>query len=219
MCVDDVFERLERVLERYADENAAYVFDISELDGFFHALGCSPALVPPSVWLSALWGGEAFVPAWPDEASLRQYMADVMAHYNSVMGMLADDECAPVFLYGEFEGKETMIVDHWCEGFLLGMALWPEGAAEPPDELLEPILFFTVDLDNPNDEHRQLRDNTSAEEIELLQALVPESVFGLRAYYGLNRRPALSPSPSRRASTPPRGKSGKAGKPSNKKKR
>lgn len=208
--MDDIYQRLDDVLGQYADDDAACVLDVSELDGFLHALGCSPAMIPPSVWLPAMWGGAAFAPAWPDQASASAFLMDVMAHYNSVMGMLAENECAPVFLHGEVDGEEITVVDAWCEGFLLGMALWPESAAEPPDELLEPILFFTVDLDDP-DHSQRMRDNTSAEELDLLQELIPQSVFGLRHYYGLDRPPPTSAGfarqkPGQRSKKPPRKK-------------
>ena len=131
--MEDIYERLNNTLFEYADEEAACILGVSELDGFFHALACAPQLIMPPVWLPAIWGGEAFAPRWRSPAQAERFVADAMAHYNSVMGMVAQGECAPLFLEHEQNGKVCTIVDEWCEGFLLGSFLWQTGDREVPE--------------------------------------------------------------------------------------
>lgn len=189
-----MYERLDAALMEHANEDAACVMDVSELDGFFHALACAPEPVPSTVWLAAIWGGEEYEPVWRDDRERDTFRADVQAHHAGVLKSLAKGECAPLFLEGEENGKPLVIPDAWCEGFLLGMLLWGDAADMAPEELLEPILFFAVDLDDP-DGHERMRAATSAEEVELLQELIPQSVFGLREHFGIGRP---SPKPRRR---------------------
>lgn len=193
--MSDRYERLDHALQQYANEEAACVLGVSELDGFFHAVACAPEPLPSAVWLPAIWGGEEYLPVWRNEQESASFRADVLAHHASVEKSLARGECAPLFLEGEENGKLQVIPDAWCEGFLLGMLLWGDAADTVPEELLEPILFFAVDLDDP-DAHEQMRAATPADEVELLQELIPQSVFGLREHFGLNK-PAQRPKSSR----------------------
>jgi uncharacterized protein len=146
-------------------------------------------MILPSTWLPAIWGGEEFMPDWRTLKEAEAFNKDVMAHYNHVMNALDHSECAPLFLEHEVDGKPCTVVDEWCEGFLLGMFLWGDEVDSVPDELLEPILFFTINLDSP-EEALQIREEASAEEVDLLQELIPQSVFGLREHFGIGKRPS-----------------------------
>lgn len=192
--MDDLYERLDNALLEYADEEAACVLGVSELDGFFHALACAPQVIMPSEWMPAIWGGEEFVPVWANPEQAGQFMADAMEHYNSVMQMLRNDECAPLFLEGNYEGEATTIVDEWCEGFYLGMYLWDDFEDDIPEDMLEPILFFTVDLDAPSGSPDK-RDSATIEEIEALQQRIPQAVFELRALFGIGAEIETPPKP------------------------
>ncbi len=200
--MEDIYERLDNRLQEYADDEAACILGVSELDGFFHALACAPKVMPADVWMAAIWGGEEYSPQWRSEQERNTFLADVKAHHASVQKQLAHGECAPLFLETEEAGKTLVIPDAWCEGFLLGLQLWEEAEKKAPDELLEPIAFFAVDLDDP-DGHEQMRAATPEDEVELLQELIPQSVFGLREFF-LGSKSANNPAPRR---------GGKGGKP------
>lgn len=45
---------LEAVLLKYGNDDSMLCF--SELDGFLTAIVSGPNMIPPSTWLSALWG-------------------------------------------------------------------------------------------------------------------------------------------------------------------
>ncbi len=182
--MEDVYERLDKALMEYSDDEAECILGVSELDGFMHALACAPTLLLPSDWLSAIWGGEEFAPNWPSIEEAQAFLTDAMALYNSVMTSLHGGECAPVFLEHDQKGKTYVIVDEWCEGFYLGMRLWGEAVADVPLEILEPILFFTVDLDEP-EESMALREAMSDDDIEAMQNRIPQSVFEIREHFGI----------------------------------
>lgn len=184
--MDDVYARLDDALMQYADDEGASVLGVSELDGFFHAIACAPQLIMHSEWMPAIWGGAEFMPKWRTTKEAQDFHEDLMAHYNSVMQALARGECAPLFLEHDADGKSYTIVDEWCEGFVLGMFLWNEAGETAPDELLEPILFFTIDLDAP-EATLLARQEASDEEVVLLQELIPQSVFGLRQHFGVGQ--------------------------------
>jgi yecA family protein len=54
--------------------------DISELDGFFAALVCATITIMPSVWVSAIWGGEHLVPQWESEQEITEFNQSIMLH-------------------------------------------------------------------------------------------------------------------------------------------
>lgn len=180
----DIYQRLDDVLAQYSDDEAECILGVSELDGFLHALACSPQPLSPAVWLPAIWGGEVFAPVWPSSKQADAFTADVMTLYSAVVETLNRGECEPVWLEHEERGRIVTVVDEWCEGFCLGMQLWGDELEELLAEILEPILFFTVDLDAP-DEAYERRAAMSQQAMAALQQQIPAAVFELRAHCGL----------------------------------
>ncbi len=65
------FQVVENCLLRYGSDDS--ILDISELDGFFAALACAPITIMPSVWVSAICGGEHLVPQWELEQEIIEF--------------------------------------------------------------------------------------------------------------------------------------------------
>ena len=60
--------------------------DISALDGFLTSLVIGPGLVPPSVWIKAIWGGES-EPAFESSAQAQRVISLIMRRSNAISSM------------------------------------------------------------------------------------------------------------------------------------
>ena len=143
---DDTFEVIDFYLRQY--ENDDSVINVSELDGFFSALACSPETIMPSSWMPAIWGGQEQSPEWHDTKEFESFSAAVITLYNHVTQSLNNDYFEALFLEKETDGKTDEIVDEWCHGFLRGMSLWaPLSAADGvfTEEHIQAISLFATE--------------------------------------------------------------------------
>jgi uncharacterized protein len=100
--------------------------DIVTLDGFLTALVIGPGLVPPSVWLKAIWGGEG-EPSFESSAQAQRVISLIMRRFNTISGMFEEPpEFAPILWEREADGTTYRIADDWCWGLLAGVSLAPE---------------------------------------------------------------------------------------------
>jgi len=100
--------------------------DISALDGFLTSLVIGPELVPPSVWLKAIWGGES-EPAFESSAQAQRVISLIMRRSNAISSMFNEPpEFAPILYEREVEGSRYWSADDWCWGFLEAVRLSPE---------------------------------------------------------------------------------------------
>ena len=100
--------------------------DISALDGFLTSLVIGPGLVPPSVWLKAIWGGES-EPAFESSAQAQRVISLIMRRSNAISSMFNEPpEFAPILYEREVEGSRYWSADDWCWGFLEAIRLSPE---------------------------------------------------------------------------------------------
>ena len=100
--------------------------DISALDGFLTSLVIGPELVPPSVWLKAIWGGES-EPAFESSAQAQRVISLIMRRSNAISSMFNEPpEFAPILYEREVEGSRYWSADDWCWGFLEAIRLSPE---------------------------------------------------------------------------------------------
>ncbi len=139
-------EEIAHYFATYGGDSA--IITVSELDGFFAALGCSPAAIPPSQWLSAMWGGDECMPEWPSRDEANNFISAVMVTYNRVVQALNSDTYAPLFSEKSNNGKRTTVADEWCRGFMRGLDLWHTLSATDAlflKERLQPIHFFIRD--------------------------------------------------------------------------
>ena len=113
----------EDEVESAEEEMVEGIFDISSLDGFFTAIVSGPNIVKPSQWLPAIWGD--FEPEWASEEEFEEIFSLLVRHMNGITGMLIEtpDAFEPIFMEREMNGRQYLIVDEWCEGYMFGVAL------------------------------------------------------------------------------------------------
>ncbi len=137
---DDVFVLLTYYIERFGHEES--VLDVSELDGFFAALNCSPKNIPPSMWLPAIWGGSE--PKWPNKTSYEEFTHLSFTHYHHVMESLQENEYHGIFLERDQDDQVIVIVDEWCSGFLRGLDIWPEISNDDAAQIEKVLPLFQL---------------------------------------------------------------------------
>lgn len=183
----DLYDRINKVLLEYSNDEDLAALDASELDGYFFAIGCAPELIPPSTWMPMIWGGEDYAPEWPDMKTAQSFIADVMQHYNEVMQQLNRDVCGPLFNVHEVNGKQYYVADEWCYGFRRGMMLMGNAADKLADDLdlIAPIMLFS------SEELYEKRDQLSDIEIEEYQNMIPGCVVAIRHFLGASDAPLV----------------------------
>jgi len=165
--------------------------DIVTLDGFLTSLVIGPGLVPPSVWLKALWGkGE---PRFESSAQAQRVISLIMRRFNEIGAMFEEPSAfAPILYEREVEGKVYRIAEDWCWGFLAGVRLAPE-AWQPllKDQDNHPMLLPIIALGS-EDGWKLLEADTDPEAAEqaALDDLEP-SVVAISRYWRSQWRAGL----------------------------
>jgi len=185
---DDIFELLTYYLERFGHDDS--VLDVSELDGFFTALNCSPFAVAPSDWLAAIWGGEALSPDWPNKKAYEEFTRLAFIHYHHVQESLETGTFEAIYLERDEDDTTHLIVDEWCAGFLRAVELWPPLGEEDAAELKRCIKVIEPFA---TEEGWKKLDAMSHEEVENEQARIEPAVLQLYDYFETQRRLARTP--------------------------
>ena len=114
----------ERVGEETDTEgkNEGILF-ISELDGFLTAIVSGPETVPMSVWLPVVWGD--FIPECETDEKMMEVVSLIVRHMNNIVSLLMEqpEDFHPLYLQRVVKGEMYLIVDEWCEGYMLGVEL------------------------------------------------------------------------------------------------
>lgn len=140
-------------VEQWLDSDAMpeTAMDISMLDGFFTALISGPNLVHPTRALPWIWDSEEgqAQPGFETPQQFEQVVGLLMRYWNMLANTLNQnpDAYAPlIYLSGEGDAQES-IIEEWCTGYMLGIALDPHGWApmldEPSDEISLIMLYGT----------------------------------------------------------------------------
>ena len=185
---DDVLGTLDFYLMRYGHDDS--ILDVSELDGFFAALACSPDTVMPSTWMVAIWGGIEHAPDWLDKQEIDDFTHAVFSLYNQVMQSMNENDYEALFLEHEATGKTHTIVDEWCEGFLRGVNLWDTltvADATVTEECIKPIRLFATEAG-----FTQL-ETMSEDEVVEQQQLIEPAVHRLFQHFFEQRKQATTP--------------------------
>lgn len=185
---DDLFELLDYYLMRYGSNES--ILGVSELDGFFAALACSPQTVVPSVWMITLWGGEEFCPEWENKTEIEEFNTLIFQFYNFVMSDFSQNEYEAVFIVKDTQEKTNIIVDDWCMGFLRGMNLWGALSSEDSDaveDMIGPIILFGTDAGD------ELLEELDEAGIEQLQQMIEPAVNNIYAYFTAHRKQQKAP--------------------------
>ncbi|MBM6583917.1 UPF0149 family protein [Microvirga sp. BT689] len=182
------YDRLSSVLSRFRDEHA---MNLEVLDGFFAALICGPAVVPPSDYLPEIWGGEmADEEAFSSQEQLKDFLDLLMRHWNVVADTLqSGDVHLPLLLEDE---HGIALANDWAQGFMRGMALRREDWADLLDDedhggWLVPSLALAHEHD-PDPTMRPYREPVDADRREQLIAGAAAGVMGIYRYFDPIRR-------------------------------
>jgi uncharacterized protein len=183
---DNTIDMIDHYLMHYGHDDS--VLDVSELDGFFAALACSPNMIKPSQWLPAIWGGEALMPKWESKKELDDFSTAIFAFYNHVMESLNTQKYEALFLEREGDTKNHLIVDEWCNGFLRGLNLWgPMTSTEAvfTEECIQSIRLFATDAGF------EKLDTMNGKEIEAQQKKIEPDLNRLfQHFYEQRKQPA-----------------------------
>lgn len=184
-----LYDRIDAVLKSQAPNNDISIVNVSELDGFFHALACSADLIPASVWMDAIWGSEDAVPKWHDMQTAQAFLNDVTQHYNMVMETLNHNDCMPLFLEADTDTGSDLIPDDWCIGFQRGISLIGEDTEKLADhlELIVPIMLFS------SDELEARRDDLSEDEVNAFIDMIPGCVLAIQHLMGASLADRMGP--------------------------
>ena len=181
-------EEISCYLKKYGSDGA--INNISELDGFFAALGCAPDSIQPSEWLLAIWGGNDAMPEWPSREEANKFISAVMVTYNRVVQALNSDTYAPLFNESRADGKRITSADEWCCGFMRGVNLWRTlGSVDALflKEQLQPIRLFSSEFGETR------RNAMSEEAIAYQQRAIAASVRHLYQHWLPERGPMNAP--------------------------
>ncbi|HTZ60167.1 MAG TPA: UPF0149 family protein [Acidobacteriaceae bacterium] len=119
---DEEYDRLEEILDRFPSKDA---MDLEEMDGFFAALICGPVAVPPSVYLSEIWGGEQS--PFPTLEAVEEFLDLTMRHWNAMVREISSPDEIFLPYAAVLEGETIPRGNRWARGFLHGIDLAREG--------------------------------------------------------------------------------------------
>jgi len=129
----------------------ATAMSILELEGYLTGLVVVPDLIPPSIWITGLWGDEE--PIFDSTEQMQAALGSVMDHYNAVIRLI-DSKGArwkPLFFApdGAVDVEQCSL---WVSGFWKALMLAPDGwmvlaRDTRTQSLIEPFAAF-IDLDD-----------------------------------------------------------------------
>jgi len=141
----DEIEWMEDVLMEHDSEDG--LIDISELDGLFTAALSSPSPLALDALKPVIWGETA--PEWDDPADEQRFNSLAAQMMNDIAERLSryPEQFEPLFGYREMDGRELLVVEEWCFGYMTGVALaeWPALPAELQPSLQAIALHGDVD--------------------------------------------------------------------------
>lgn len=152
-----------------------------ELEGYFTGLIVTPDLIPPSLWLEALWGEDE--PMFDNLKQAQNVLDDVMGFYNATIEKIDAEGAAWRPMYMDSSGTVDLEkAETWVRGFWEAISLEPEGwEALVRDErtqiLVEPFVTL-IDI-GEFDDHPD-PDNTDEVRRESAQ-FIPKVLPALRA--------------------------------------
>ena len=167
------------------------MLNMSEFDGFITAIVSGPDTVQPTEWLQMVWGGDRNAPALESPEAFERLIGLMMRHHNTTAITLMEEpeSFEPWFMENRVDGKNFLVVDDWCIGYMRGVMLRQE-AWQPKEfdlvELLSPIPLFT------SNEGWDLLDQLADKHVEYLQNQVAPAARAAHAYW-LGKRESFGP--------------------------
>ncbi len=114
---------------------------LSEVNGFLAGVIVCPEVIPPSEWLTLIWGDED--PVFESQDQAERIFGVLMAHYNDTIAQLDEDRFSPIY---DMDTDDTPLWEIWLEGFIQAMGLRPDAwnsyvEAHEDDEDLQFSIF------------------------------------------------------------------------------
>ena len=181
---------------------------LSEFDGFCAGLIVCPEMIPPSEWLSLVWGEDA-APSFPSLEAYQSALDQVMAHYNRVVRSLSPPSSGflPVLDVDPMSGETLW--EFWIEGFERAMALRPESweaIVESDDEEAAASISLILVLYQISKGTSELEE-TAVDELEAKAPdLIPPLVEALNAWTKSRRGASAQPTSANLNWTPGTGR-------------
>jgi uncharacterized protein len=180
---DAEFDTLGEMLNRLGGKRS---MNLEQVDGFFAALTCGPANVPPSEYLPEIWGSDVINDdVFSNQARLDDFLSLLTRHWNGIFHTLnSGDVFMPVLLE---DGQGVAHANDWAEGFMRGMELRREDwraliQDERHNGLLVPIFALAHEHD-PDPEMRPYDKPIDAEAREKLVVGVAASVMMIYKFF------------------------------------
>lgn len=196
---DFLLNRVDETHDADPDFDCGMV-DLSELDGFLTAIVSGPNVVPPSTWLPVVWGEEE--PVWESVDEFQRVFSLVVRHMNSVARSLEAglEHFEPLFNEHRVKGEAHLVVDDWCYGYMMGVALDPH-AWQVTDgrvaEMLTPITLFGTEGG------WKILDDLEREQADAMRNAIPQAAHDAYVYWlerrGGAQRASATARPHRRA--------------------
>ena len=197
---EDELEALDEFLTDAPE--LANAMDISTLDGFLTAVVCSPKVTLPSGWMPWIWDLEKgrSKPDFENEERAQYVFELLMRFIHDIAVTLAEspESYRPLLLEddgdeddadgADGDGAEDAgpppVIDEWCSGFVMGMALDTETwgpLAEADDPLLATIMLYgtedgveELEASPPTEAQRRAAAAGLAESVRAFYAKWPE---------------------------------------------
>lgn len=98
---------------------------LTELDGFLTGLLVCPEAIPPTEWMTVVWGMEADgVPPFEDPLDVQWFANAVAARRDEIARDLARGRLHPILDVDERDGE--LLWEYWIDGFAEAVALRPD---------------------------------------------------------------------------------------------
>lgn len=141
---DERLNRLEQLLGSLPSKSEP--MSVSELDGFVTGLLTCPEMIPPSEWLSQVWGVTGTA-EFPDRKTAEAAIEAVMAHYNDVAAQVtATLQIEPIY-ETDLNSGETLW-EPWVDGYSRAIALRPDAwdafFTRADEEAQSCVIFLTA---------------------------------------------------------------------------
>ena len=192
--------RLAEILLRFRNEGA---MNLEEVDGFFAALICAPALVPPSIYLPEILGDESREPIWKSIEEAQSFFDQLMRCWNSVVTRLSSGQAyIPLLL----KHSDSLVYGNdWARGFMRGVAFGEDDWSELFDDdnkfgMMIPILALYHEHD-PDPELRSYAGPVRVELREKLLAGLSASVMKIHRHLAPAREMNANANTARACST------------------
>ena len=182
--MSDVSKRLKD-LDRALADLGDQTMTLSQIDGLFAGLAVCPDLIPPSEWLSKVWGDVADEPVFENADQAQLVLKLLMGHYNDIIDTLQrrPGHYAPIF--DVYEPTDETFWEFWVEGFETAMRFRPDAwlpiaddAGEANDALCLLITLAGLAMDDPEVE---LEPAAAAQLKDTAPDIIPECVLILAA--------------------------------------